>query len=602
MTFANDQDCYLPNLKREGNSIDQSLRLHQKKSTIIFKKEVNTSIDDIFNLLKDFGEGLHIFHYGGHANGVGLQLESFDGQPEEAQGKGLSGILGEQANLKLVFLNGCATKGHVDLLFEAGVPLVIATSVSIDDKNATDFAEQFYEYLATNRSIQQAFNSARAFIETKTSSSPHRAVYWAGKTESAAPSEAFPWDLYVNRSNRSQEDIEEALNWKPPSTPTPTIVVADSSDYGNEEEPYSQLLEMLLGKAVHYNSDLADKVIESKKYNTLLPWRHIKPTIIYSLPMPISEHLRMLLNSTGPGMERLKLMVNTYNACVQLICFTFLSQLWDCLHKKKFEAVRSEHLKVLYSFFGLTRENTATFNYLKLAITLLTIFKEKDINPFINDFKELPSRFVEGDEFYQAHLFFEGVKNKMAEDPEKIPGFDELSSQGIHALGIILLTMSPIMKYKITSIKRVEVERVRYRPAKYNHKWVIMDVRDPSDESIKEQKDFADHNSVIILELIKNSVTLKYEENIFVDNHLSLSPFVIDENALKNTQKSKLFFYQSHDNQTNEYHYSLATKLESPLVFSSKKSPSSGPLRINFNNILELQERFRTAILSINKR
>ena len=46
---------------------------------------------------------------------------------------GIAKLLGQQAGLKLVFLNGCANKEQVKNLHAAGVPAVIATAVKIND-------------------------------------------------------------------------------------------------------------------------------------------------------------------------------------------------------------------------------------------------------------------------------------------------------------------------------------------------------------------------------------------------------------------------------------------------------------------------------------
>jgi CHAT domain-containing protein len=106
---------------------------------------------------------VQIFHYGGHANGSALQLEQGAGNAQVASSTGLAQLLGQQTELKLVFLNGCATQGQVELLLKSGVKAVIATSVPINDMMAVEFAEQFYQSLTNQASIAHSFTTARAF-------------------------------------------------------------------------------------------------------------------------------------------------------------------------------------------------------------------------------------------------------------------------------------------------------------------------------------------------------------------------------------------------------------------------------------------------------
>ena len=92
-----------------------------------------------------------IFHFGGHADGDRLLLQSAF-EPRPAYAEGLATLLGQQRGLKLVFLNGCSTRPQVKRLLDAGVPAVIATARPIDDRVATEFAVAFYQALTTGYS------------------------------------------------------------------------------------------------------------------------------------------------------------------------------------------------------------------------------------------------------------------------------------------------------------------------------------------------------------------------------------------------------------------------------------------------------------------
>lgn len=207
LTFANAAgQAYLNQLKKESGLLrDLFLPLHQKGEIELLREE---SLDntELPKLLNQYKGRISIFHYGGHANGNRLSLEDGEGNV-----KGLAELLRLQSGLNLVFLNGCSTQGQAQPYLEAGVPVVLATSASIADEEATFFAEHFYHALINRHTIREAFQSASGALKTRSSN------YQIGGEEiityrRIAPEEdAFretPWRLYV------QEGKEAALDWR----------------------------------------------------------------------------------------------------------------------------------------------------------------------------------------------------------------------------------------------------------------------------------------------------------------------------------------------------------------------------------------------------
>lgn len=203
--FANDLDDHLASLKKESRAVFDCLKPLRDRSLIELHREESTSIDELYNDLIELQNRVVIFHFAGHADGTMLQLEQGNGQAI-----GLAKLLGSLPSLKLVFLNGCATQKQVKLLHDAGVPSVIATAVKISDEKATLLAEAFYKALANDSSIEQAFNSAQALIESKfepdslsfgTSRQPNFVF-----DEDTLQDDEFEWSLYIKTEARS--DIE----------------------------------------------------------------------------------------------------------------------------------------------------------------------------------------------------------------------------------------------------------------------------------------------------------------------------------------------------------------------------------------------------------
>ena len=162
LAFANASDNHLDTLKEESRAVFRALQPLALEDKLLVHREESSEFDELYTDLLAYDNRIVIFHYGGHADGTMLQLEGGKGGAG-----GIAGLLGQQSGLKLVFLNGCATKNQVKLLHAAGVPAVIATAVKISDSKATQFSTAFYMAMAGGQSIFSAFESARNYIEGK---------------------------------------------------------------------------------------------------------------------------------------------------------------------------------------------------------------------------------------------------------------------------------------------------------------------------------------------------------------------------------------------------------------------------------------------------
>lgn len=172
LAFAHDPERPLPKLVEEERALRQILqqaaayRLSDGRvglcEVVILSR---ATIADILNTFQLHRNRIAVFHYGGHANGYALLLESATGASAIANADGLAEFLAQQAGLEVVFLNGCATQQQAQGLLEAGVSVVIATSHAIKDAVATDFATRFYHGLINNASIYTAFKEAESGIE-----------------------------------------------------------------------------------------------------------------------------------------------------------------------------------------------------------------------------------------------------------------------------------------------------------------------------------------------------------------------------------------------------------------------------------------------------
>ena len=158
LAFANDRDDtvnYLRNLPEEARQIREPLQRARRDGLCELVELANATADDIFRVFQDpeYRDRIAVFHYGGHANGYQLLLESASGSPHAADAGGLAAFFGQQRGLELVFLNGCSTQQQVQGLLYANVSVVIATSRAIEDQVAMQFSKLFYQGLAGGASF-----------------------------------------------------------------------------------------------------------------------------------------------------------------------------------------------------------------------------------------------------------------------------------------------------------------------------------------------------------------------------------------------------------------------------------------------------------------
>ena len=201
LAYANErtEHGFLRNLTGELKSIMNALEPAVQKGRVQLKITPAATREEMRRAFQDewYEDRICIFHYGGHADDDELWLENEVGGNESFYSVGFARFLGAQKGIKLVFLNGCATKKQADLLLEAGIPAVIATSRKVDDYQATRFATTFYQGLVSGATIDEAFREAEGILLSEFGESGvHRSsLFWEDTEE--AQEEGHPWRLFT---------------------------------------------------------------------------------------------------------------------------------------------------------------------------------------------------------------------------------------------------------------------------------------------------------------------------------------------------------------------------------------------------------------------
>jgi len=208
LAFANDRvdnAAYLRNLPKELREIRGALEEAKNEGLCEVVERSNASVEDILDVFQDdaYKKRIALFHYGGHANGYQLLLESLAGGHAAAHREGLAAFLARQEGLKLVFLNGCSTEQHALELKGAGIPAVVGTSQSIDDKVAANLAIRFYKGIANGASLERAWLDAEDYIKIQKGAANFRDLYWEGKKEIE---DRFPWNIFYKKGAQKVKD------------------------------------------------------------------------------------------------------------------------------------------------------------------------------------------------------------------------------------------------------------------------------------------------------------------------------------------------------------------------------------------------------------
>lgn len=105
----------------------------------------------------------HIVHFSGHGSKrQRIILSGTNGHGKTVDQQGLANIFAlYNGHVRLVLLNACFTKAQARSISEV-VDYSIGTSRAIGDKACVAFAGAFYRALGFNKSLKEAFESARA--------------------------------------------------------------------------------------------------------------------------------------------------------------------------------------------------------------------------------------------------------------------------------------------------------------------------------------------------------------------------------------------------------------------------------------------------------
>jgi WD40 repeat protein len=212
LAFANDRTGQWASLReelaRERREIRAIFEAAEQAGLCKVEPLVDATPRDVVGAFQNpaWRDRIAIFHFSGHADSERLLFESEDGGVAAAAGMDLAEFLGRQQALTLVFLNGCATQGHVAALLAAGTRAVIGTERKVDSVAACEFAIAFYRALAQGRrGLREAFDEAQAGARLIDGAST-RGLGYPSANAAALPAPCHAWSLHVRPGAEAVND------------------------------------------------------------------------------------------------------------------------------------------------------------------------------------------------------------------------------------------------------------------------------------------------------------------------------------------------------------------------------------------------------------
>ena len=530
--FANDRTAPLQSLADEYMAINRLLSPRVLRQHFMAWSMSHTTRKEMTYYLTQFRERLQLFQFSGHAGAEQLLLEDGSGRSQ-----GVAALLGQCPNLQVVILNGCSTRGLVDVLQEQGIPLIIATSAPVEDRSAATFSEHLHQALETGQTIQQAFDLAVGAIQLEKELVVYRDLGSARKRATDEPL----WGIFTH------PDHPQANGWKLPSK---TILPPNPNYVANEV-----LLDTLYETFAQTNP-FVHKIYQPNKPLDLQNESAIS-TLLKALPAPISEHVRKLVSPMMDHQEeawsqvsemRLHQISQTYQITMDFLVFTLLAQIWEMFLRTDWEpnvGLRKE----IHSFLHLGATERADYDYFSFIRQLREAFPAESSSLFIQEFDQLRTAFLQDETIENACFFLETLRRQM----QTASALDmmELCERSEKALATIFGQMGYLGRYILATVRNINIHKYRHMDqAEFEHlvmKWYgVHGQREPE---YRRQADFMDNRSVVLL---------RWGDQPDDNRFLNLSPFILDENtfeAVPDLKYSKLYFFARKEGETLYYKF-----------------------------------------------
>ena len=353
--------------------------------------------------------------------------------------------------------------------------------------------------------------------------------------------DSMPWGLYF-RDGSSEEDE----SWKLPRIRLPLSELINQNRHIKKKAYVNDYLILPVFKVLQDTLDDLEMPIDIDGDPDELK---IQDKIIESYPSPIGEQLRKLFANSQEmaniGLPRLSQLIRCYEIISKLLAFTALSDLWELMIKQEEISVQSDSLVYFNSFFAINAENYKTYNYLRLLNAALRVLNDNNATPFISELYKLKVSIEKEDELHEASEYLEEVRAALSQNRVLATNMEEYCTQGEFHLSELLKKCAFLIKYRLVTVKDIAVNKLRHKDPSFALEIGVLRGTDARRIRTKSRRydQFTDSHSVLLVKNIQK-----------IGKNLSLSPFIIDENALSGYPNIKVFFF-NYSEKGKKYHF-----------------------------------------------
>lgn len=516
---ANDPDDRLHQLAAEGKDIQRTLNsAHGKAYDVALLPECST--EDVIKELMVPNREVEIVHYAGHAGSSSLRLSDTD-----AHASALAEKLRSQGTVRLVFLNGCATRGQVEFFHGAGIPFVLATSRPVGDDKAYWVAAQFYQYLTLGRSLQEAFaevvTDAQKLSKKVYEFRRDRSI---GFDPALGADDAVEWDLYLSPGAGGDADYRLPFN-RPPQR---TAGAVDHSAFLNE----------LIFALEHVDAPVLANVkrLAGTIRDGAVPNNKKIAELLRVLPYTLGVRLRQInADPSERGNDYYRELLYDYafffETLLQHTTALLCAQIWQ--HKERAAGNISTGFPTLRKYLTFNHLAEAPGAYIPVLEEILAWMEQAGI-PNILPFGKTQLDYLHSDRFEAADNFFflqkkyywQRVRLKDEEALENCFSAQEF-------LGEAFRQFSFIVKYVLASIRGINVRNFRHLPVVYHNIVSKLILAQPEPDTLPGAA-MMENKSVLCFD------TAEFEPGT---PSLNLFPFIIDRNVFTGKPNDEVDLY-----------------------------------------------------------
>ncbi len=273
--------------------------------------------------------------------------------------------------------------------------------------------------------------------------------------------------------------------------------------------------------------------------------------------------------TSNSSRDYIEVCIATATRALQLLCFSFVSKLWDYKKGNNLELTRDQS-NILNNFFNSEIELNIR-DYIELLHTLVSIFDAQKIEYPFSEFNK--DDLIDGSSFTTACKNLEDIKSKL--DSGQVIYATAFEAE--NELTIFLSTLSFLANYKMVSVKQITYNNIRNEDVRYLHSYTFLGV-DNDDKLFSTKFKYDEHP-------ISNDAVLIYKDKY--QEGLNLFPFIIDVNALTNELEVKICFYTCFEERKKRLTYFDINKITSDKNDDFKNVGDPSQVVIQFNEDIE---------------